>query len=39
MDSENLKIHCPVSFYHFVCDANVRDDKGNVRNETLRWII
>ena len=41
MDSEilNFEDSLSVSFYHFVCDANVRDDKGNVRNETLKWII
>ncbi len=27
-----------VCFYHFVCDANVRSGKGNVKNETAKWI-
>ncbi len=26
------------SFYHFVCDANVRSDKGGTSGKTLEWI-
>ncbi len=39
MEVLNFETPLNVSFYHFVCDANVRSDKGNSATKTLQWII
>ncbi len=40
MQEKYLEFNGPLdpSFYHFVCDANVRSDKGNTSGKTLEWI-